>query len=173
MWPIVEDRFDVCSAVKFALSDARFSRICRVDPVFRLIGNQHLIDDNGYLGVSVSHLEALWIAKVLRGSGINACPVAERYKNSTISADEAMQLAKIVVAQKRAQRPDFEYEDPQEVPVSWWLSKIAFSYFSKSEKMKREGFSPAGITVCIDRASGLVMGERELSNAELQIMLTE
>lgn len=169
----MDNKFDIYCVTKFSLSESRFSRICAVDPVVRLIGDQHAINDDGYLGISISQFESLWLVKVLRRMGIQAYPVPERYKTSMISSSDAMQMAQGFITEKRTQRPDYEYGDVEEIPVSWWLSKIAYGYFSQSKKMMRDGISPAGITVCIDRSSGIVLQERELVNAELPIMLTE
>lgn len=169
----METKFDICCVSRFSFSEPRFSRICAVDPVVRLIATDRVIDEDGYLGVSLSQLESLWLVKVLRRLGVDSYPVPEMYKSSNVSADKARFVAQEFVMRKRIQNPEYEYADAEEVAVAWWLSKIAYGYFSKSEKMLREGITPAGVTMCIDRVSGRILEERELINAELPIMLTE
>lgn len=169
----MDDKYDIYCITKFSFSEPRFTRICLVDPILRLIGDKKEVNDSGYLEINLSQVKCLWIAKVLGRFGIKAYPVPKRYKATTVSPETAMQVAKNYLKEKKIQRPDLEYSDVEEIPVSWWLTKIAFGYFSKSARMMDEGISPAGLTVYIDRESGLVLQERELINAELSLMLIE
>lgn len=169
----MEGKFDVFCSSKFSLAEPRFLRVCSVDPVMRLIGNKHTVGDDGYLGVRLTQLESLWLAKVLRRMGIDTYPVSERYKSPSISNMVARQVAQNFILERRLKQPEYEFTDVEEVALPWWLSQIAFGYISKSEKMKLDGISPAGITVCVDRVDGFILQEMQLLNAELAIMLIE
>lgn len=75
--------------------------------------------------------------------------------------------------QRRMQQPECDYADVQELPLSWWLSRIAYGFFSRSMRMLHDDICPPGLTLCIDRVSGEVLNERQLLNAELPVMLME
>lgn len=169
----MDDGFDIYSVTKFSFSESRFSRLRAVDPVLRLIENEPAVNDAGYLGLSLTQLESLWLVKVLRRMGIETYPVSERYKTTRVSVGEARQIADEFIMQARKRNPGYDYADVEEIQVSWWLSKIVYGFFSKSITMLRDGTSPAGITVCIDRVSGEVLQERQLVNLELAVTLTE
>lgn len=169
----MNSKFDIYTAEKCSLSEPRFSRLCAADPVIRLIGNQAVIDGSGSLATGLSQLEALWMVKVLRRMGIDAYPVPEAYRSSRVSALEALEVAREFLLEKREANPEDAYAELEEIQLSWWLSRIAYGFFSRSKEMMRQGIAPAGITACIDRFTGLILRERDLINAELPRMLTE
>jgi hypothetical protein len=170
---VMTDKFDVYCMTRFSFAEPRFARVCKVDPVIKLIAVSSIINEDSYLDISVSQAEAFWFAKVLKRLGVDVYPIAERYKASSISGAMARRTAQNFVSMRRIQSPNYDFADVIETEGPWWLSKIAYVYFAKSEKMADEEISPPGISVKIDRVTGLILDARELLNFELPVMLTE
>ncbi|WP_035061395.1 hypothetical protein [Andreprevotia chitinilytica] len=169
----MEEKFDLICKSKFRLAEDRFSRLCRVDPVGRLIGADQAVGDDGFLGVSLSIVESLWLAKALKRLGVDVYPVAERYKVGHVPSSEAMKAAQHFVADERVRRPELNLADAVEISLPWPLSATAYGFISKSEEMKRDDIAPAGITISVDRVGGNVLQPYELLDFELKGLLIE
>lgn len=107
---MINQKSDVFCVARFSLSEPRFSRIRAADPAIRLIGGHRVVDEDGYLGVSLTRLESLWLEKVLRKLGVDARPVRECYKSANMTAHDAKHVAQKFVMRKRADRPDVDLE---------------------------------------------------------------
>ncbi|NVM78452.1 hypothetical protein FHW83_004280 [Duganella sp. SG902] len=165
--------YDICCSREFSFSDARLSRIFSVDPVFSSMEKNLRTDDNGFLGLSITQLEALWVTKVLRKIGVEAYPICNKYRLSSLRKDEARDIAKNHLVKIQKETVGFDFQELQDAPAAWWIDKIAFCFFSKSEKMALDDISPPGVIVCVDRMNFTVMEKEDLLYAELPIMLIE
>lgn len=170
---IMEEKFDLFCTIPFSLAEARFDRLCKVDPVIHLIGNQHEVSIDGFLGVSLSIQEGMWLAKVLKRLNIHTYPIAMRYKSAGVSRETAKNTAQQFIHHEQQDMPELAFADVADVPLPWWLIKMAYGFIVKSEQIKQTEIAPAGKTICVDRASGLILQERELLDAELILMLIE
>ncbi|WP_231409388.1 hypothetical protein [Ralstonia solanacearum] len=162
----------VCSE-RFSFSEDRFSRVSNVDPVFELTGKEKSTDEDGFLDADLTLAEALWLARILRGNGIRSVPVPACYRQIRITQDVAKDVARNHINRIRFDRPDVDCSDVEEISLPWAISRVAYGFISKSERMRIEGRSPAGLTLCVDRVSGRVLSPRELLNIELMQMLIE
>ncbi|WP_247539266.1 hypothetical protein [Ralstonia pseudosolanacearum] len=170
---IVSEKYCLVCADCFSFSEDRFSRVRNVDPVVALIGKEKSTDDDGFLDVELALVEALWLAKILKRYGIQAFPIPNIYRKAGVALNMAKGAAQKHVDDIRSSRQDSDLSNVEEIPLPWAISKMAYGFIAKSEKMRVEGRSPAGMTLCVDRVSGDVLSPRDLLDIELSQMLID
>jgi hypothetical protein len=141
--------------------------------VFIRVGSDVTTDARGFLNVELSLVEALWMTKVLRKAGLQARPIPKQYRGPAISQDAAERVAQDYVSRMRTERPELGLAEVHEVPLPWPIATLAYGFISKSEKLQSEGIVPPGLTICVDRISGMLMDDRALLESELMQMLIE
>ena len=170
---VMTEKYCLVCSEHLSFSEPRFSRISNVDPVVALAGRDKSTDERGFLDVELSLEEALWLARVLKRHSIQALPMPIRYRQVGVALDAARSAAQKYIDDIRLDRRGTDFSDVEAMTLPWGLSKVAYGFISKSENMRIEGKSPAGITVCVDRVSGEVLNPRKLLNIELMQMLAE
>lgn len=170
---VMTEKYCLVCSERFSFSEPRFSRVSNVDPVVALVGRDKSTDEWGFLDVELSLEEALWLAKVLKRHSVQALPIQGYYRQAGVALDMGRSTAQKYIDDIRRDRQDADFSDVETMHLPWALSNIAYGFISKSEKMRIEGKSPAGITVCVDRVSGEVLNPRKLLNIELMQMLAE
>ncbi|MHA6824101.1 hypothetical protein ACQUKI_21565 [Ralstonia pseudosolanacearum] len=162
----------VCSEC-FSFSEDRFSRVINVDPVVALIGGSKSTDHEGFLDVELALVEALWLAKTIKRYGIQALPIPAFYRKAEIALEMARGAAQKYVDGIRSGHQDGDLSSVEEISLPWAISKMAYGFIAKSEKMRVEGRSPAGMALCVDRVSGNILSPRDLLDIELTQMLID
>jgi hypothetical protein len=170
---MVEQKFDIVCDSRFSLSEPKFLRIYTADPVFKLVGINHEIDDNGYLGLRLSQLQALWACKVLTRMGINSFCIPEKYKNIVFSIDSARKIAEKFIFDNKNNFKNDDLEEAEFFPAPWILSKMTYGFIFQSKKMRLQGIAPPGVTVSIDKVTGEVWDSEKFMNAELAMMILQ
>ena len=161
------DKYSLACSENFSFLEDKFSRICNVDPVVAIVGKEMSTNENGFLKAALTLSEALWLAKILNGYGIKALPVQSCYCQSGIGLKLARDVAQKYVDDMRAGCQEFDFSDAEEIFLPWAISKIAYGFLLKSEKMRAEDRAPAGMTLCIDKISGEIINSRTLLNIEI------
>ncbi|MHA6912630.1 hypothetical protein ACQUJO_05740 [Ralstonia pseudosolanacearum] len=170
---IFSEKYCLVCAERFSFSEDRFSRISNVDPVVALIGRGKSTDDEGFLDVELALVEALWLAKTLKRYGIQALPIPAFYRKAGVALSVARAAAQKYVDGIRSIYQDSDLSNVEGISMPWAISKIAYGFISKSEKMRVEGRSPAGVTLCVDRVGGNILTPRDLLDIELVQMLID
>lgn len=167
----MDSYFDVYSISKFDLSDEKFARISRLDPVIKSLPKKLICHGNEYLGLKLSVVQVIWICKIFHGLSIQAYPISIEYKIPKITKDDARKIAEFHFSEAKTTRPELRLDSLIERQGSGYSGILQYSFFAASPKLIEEGNVPGGLIISVDKSNGKILTPEGTLDFELMMEL--
>lgn len=144
----------------------------RRDTVVKKFPNKFIGKCQKYMKLDSDVIKMIWLAKCLKKNEVSAYVTKAEIRNE-VNASSLMKIAENGFIEKINDFPGYDFSTMERTPLSGTLSVRAAGFVRWSEKMAREGFTPPGLFLYVDKYDLHIFNSDEFLEMEILDNLTE